>query len=274
MVKELEKTLKDKYENLKAELRARDKMLVAFSGGVDSALLAKVAKDVLGDSAWAIMVDSETVPKFELEEAKKMAKELGINFEIIRTEQLSDDEFAKNDERRCYFCRKNMAKQLQAFAQKKDINTIAAGAQASDLSDYRPGISAFHENGIWHPFIDLEFTKEDIRNLARYLNLQVAEKPAMACLSSRIPYGEKITQENLEMVAAAEDYLRELGFSQYRARTHENLLRIEIEPNEFEKLIKHRDDIIEKMKALGYIYITLDLMGFKSGSMNETLKNE
>lgn len=272
MDKEIEKPLKDKYEKLKSEIRARDKILVAFSGGVDSALLAKVAQDILGDSAWAIMVDSETVPKFELEEAKKLARDLHINFEIIRTEQLSDDEFVKNDARRCYFCRKNMAKRLQSFAQKKEINTIAAGAQASDLSDYRPGISAFHENGIWHPFIDLGFTKDDIRNLARYLNLPVAEKPAMACLSSRIPYGQELTQENLEMVSAAEDYLRKLGFSQYRARTHDNLLRIEVEPNEFEKLITHRDEIIEKMKALGYVYITLDLVGFKSGSMNEALK--
>ena len=151
MEKELEETLKNKYEKLKAELRDKDKILVAFSGGVDSALLAKVAKDVLGDSAWAIMVDSETVPKFELDEAKKLARELGINFEIIGTEQLSDDEFVKNDERRCYFCRKNMAKQLKSIAQKKDIYTIAAGAQASDLSDYRPGISAFRSRALQAP---------------------------------------------------------------------------------------------------------------------------
>lgn len=265
-------TLKEKYENLKRAIKAKKRMVIAFSGGVDSALLATISKDVLGDSVWAVLVESETVPDSEKRAAVELAKDLKINFEIINMVQLNDDEFTRNDAQRCYLCRKKMAEKLKVFADEKNIDVIAAGAQASDLDDYRPGIRAFHEAEIWHPFIEFGFSKEEIRQLARYLGLPISNKPAMACLSSRIPYGHIITQEKLTIIEKAEEYLNELGFSQYRARVDSNTIRIEIQPEEFDKLMENRKDIINKMKALGLVYVSLDLEGFRSGSMNEVLE--
>ncbi len=270
----LNNSLNDKYQQLMAAIKSKEKVVVAFSGGVDSALLAKIAYDALGANAWAVLVDSETVPGYELECASALATELGFNYEIVKMEQLSDEDFNRNTPNRCYFCRKGMAEQLLAFAKDKGIKTIIAGAQASDLSDHRPGIKAFDEAGIWHPLIELKFSKDEVRQLGRHLDLPVSEKPSMACLSSRVPYGQQITSEVLNMIANAEEYLRELGFTQYRARTHDKMIRIEIDTEEFDNILKHRDQIIEKMKELGYLYVTLDLEGFKSGSMNEELKNK
>ncbi|WP_455392497.1 ATP-dependent sacrificial sulfur transferase LarE [[Eubacterium] cellulosolvens] len=273
-VESLSNSLKEKYEKLQDEIRSKGKILIAFSGGVDSALLAKIAYDELGNSAWAVLIDSETVPKFESKNAHDVAKSIGINFAVIRLNQLSDNEFTRNDLDRCYFCRKSMAQHLLKFAHEKSISTVAAGAQVSDLADYRPGIKAFHESNIWHPFIDLKISKGEIRQLAKFLELPVSNKPSMACLSSRIPYGQEITGESLQMIGAAEDYLRELGFSQYRARLHENLIRIEVPPSEFEILMRNRDSILKKMKEIGFTYVSLDLEGFRSGSMNEVIPDE
>jgi uncharacterized protein len=268
----LSNELIDKYNKLQNDISKKQRIIIAYSGGVDSALLAKIAKQTLGESAVAVFLDSETVPRFELESAEKLAKEIGIKFKILNVKQLSDDKFIQNDKDRCYYCRSDMAQTLMDFADSLKIETIAAGAQATDLDDYRPGIKAFHEAGIWHPFIEFGFSKEDIRKLANYLQLPVSDKPSMACLSSRVAYGQKITEENLKMIETAEDYLRKLGFTQYRARISENTIRIEIEVNEFEKLLENRTEIIAKMKELGFIYISLDLEGFRSGSGNEILK--
>ncbi len=271
MAIELSESLKKKYNELQNAIQSKEKLIIAYSGGVDSALLAKVAYNVLGKNAWAVLVNSETVPKFELDLARDLATKIGISFEILEATQLSDKNFTKNDTNRCYLCRKKMAEFLRTFANEKGDATIAAGAQATDLDDFRPGIKAFHEAGIWHPFIDLNISKQDIRQLAEHLNLPVFDKPSMACLSSRVPYGQEITHEILEMISLAEDYLRNLGFTVYRARVHNNILRIEINQNEFNILMKHRSEIIRKMKQLGFSYITLDLEGFRSGSMNEVL---
>jgi uncharacterized protein len=270
---ELASDLNEKYEKLKSAISEKTKIIVAYSGGVDSALLVKISKDLLGDSAWAVLVDSETVSKSELDSATDLARTLGINYEIIRIEQLTDADFIKNDTQRCYYCRKKMAEQLRSFAQEKGITTIAAGAQASDLTDYRPGIKAFNESEIWHPFIDFGFTKDDIRVLAQYLGLPISNKPSMACLSSRIPYGQKITKDNLELVEGAEEYLRSLGFTQFRARINDKTLRIEVIPGEIDRLMELRERIIKRMKEFGIVYITVDLEGFRSGSMNEVLND-
>lgn len=271
MVERLSASLKNKYETLQAEIKAKNKILIAYSGGVDSALLAKIAFDVLVDRAWAVLVDSETVPEFELNSAREQASAIGINFNVIQISQLKDNKFIQNDMNRCYFCRKSMARTLARYAHEKGIRTIAAGAHSSDLDDYRPGIKAFQEAKIWHPFIELRFTKPEVRALAKYLGLSIFRKPSMACLSSRIPYGQKITAEALSMIGRAEDYLRQLGFSQYRARTHDKLIRIEIDLDELDKLLANRTHIIEKMKEIGYTYVSLDLEGFRSGSMNEVI---
>jgi uncharacterized protein len=265
--------LKEKYERLSSAIKSKGKIVIAYSGGVDSALLAKLAHLKLGNEAFAVLVDSETVPKFELSSAKELAEDIGISFDTIYIEQLADNRFVENDEKRCYYCRSSMARSLIEFAKDHQVDTIAAGAQASDLDDYRPGIQAFNESGIWHPFIEFDFSKKDIRNLAKHLGLPTHNKPAMACLSSRIQYGQKITVSELQMVASAEDYLRELGFSQYRARTHGTLLRIEVPSDEIELLLKSRDQILKKMKEIGYKFVTLDLEGFRSGSMNLDLEN-
>jgi uncharacterized protein len=264
--------LLEKYNKLKNEIEKKQKIIIAYSGGVDSALLAKIAHHILGDSAIAVFLNSETVPKFELESARQLAHEIGIELKIFIVNQLSDERFIKNDKNRCYYCRSDMAQILKDFADTLKIETIAAGAQATDLGDYRPGIKAFEEVGIWHPFIEFDFSKDDVRQLAKYLQLPVSDKPSMACLSSRVEYGHEITENNLKMIEAAEDYLRDTGFTQYRARILENTIRIEIIPNEFEKIFINRNEIISKMKELGFVYVTLDLEGFRSGSGNEILK--
>jgi uncharacterized protein len=274
MEEQLPTLVKEKYEKLRAAFESKEKILIAYSGGVDSAVLAKIAYDALGNNAWAVLVASETVPQFEATSAHEVADDIGINYNIIQVSQLSDHEFTQNDLYRCYFCRKSMAKNLAVFAHEKGIDTIAAGAHASDLDDYRPGIKAFHESEIWHPFIEFHINKDEVRQLARFLGLSVSDKPSMACLSSRIPYGHKITGEALEMIAAAEDYLRDLGFSQYRARTHDKLIRIEVNIDELDKLLTNRIQIVKKMKEIGYTYISLDLEGFRSGSMNEGITKE
>jgi uncharacterized protein len=212
------------------------------------------------------------VPRSERNAAIKLAESLGINFQILKVTQLDDENFVRNDDQRCYYCRGEMAKELMKFAGDKKIDTIAAGAQASDLDDYRPGIKAFQKAGIWHPFIEFEFTKDEIRILADHLGLAVSDKPSMACLSSRIPYGQEITRKDLEMVENAEEFLCKLGFTQYRARIHDKTIRIEINPDEFDRLMKNRKSITKRLKELGFIYVTLDLEGFRSGSMNEVLE--
>ena len=271
MVKELSKELNKKFEKLKESIRSKEKMIIAYSGGVDSALLAKVAKDVLKERSVAVFLNSETVPHSELQAAEELANEIEIEFRIIEVNQLTDQRFIKNDKNRCYYCRSDMAERLKELARELGIETIAAGAQATDLDDYRPGIKAFNEADIWHPFIEFDFSKTDIRCLAEHLALTVSKKPAMACLSSRVKYGQKITKETLSMIEDAEEYLRKLGFTQYRARVHDKTLRIEILPEEFEKFMKIREEIVTKMKKLGFIYVSLDLEGFRSGSGNKLL---
>ena len=268
----LDQSLQNKYNDLRAAISARSSAVVSFSGGVDSALLAKIAHDELKDNAIAVMVNNETVPALEVAAAKELAAKVGIDLQVVNTDPLANHEFTKNTRRRCYLCRQDMARKLQEVAEENKIDTILAGAQASDLDDYRPGIKAFDDAGIWQPLIELGFTKSEVRKLARYLDLPVAAKPAMACLSSRVPYGQEITGETLAMIEAAEGYLQGLGFNQYRARTHHKLIRIEILADEFEKLMEHRAAIVSKMKEIGYQYITLDLEGFRSGSMNEALE--
>lgn len=264
-----------KIEMLKNKMRERKKILVAFSGGVDSAVVAKLAYDALGKNALAITIDAETFPKSELEIAKIVAREIGIKHRIIKHSELSNPNIAKNPVDRCYHCRKDLAITLRRIAETEGIRTIADGVNFSDLNEHRPGIKAANEEGIWHPLIEMKLSKKNVRKMAEELNLTVYDKPSTACLSSRIPYGEKITISKLRNIEKAESFLRKLGFSQVRVRVHKNIARIEVSKNEIIMLLdeKKRKSITNELKKLGYTYITLDLEGYRSGSMDEVLSD-
>ncbi len=264
-------SLTEKLEDLKKRIAEKGKLLVAYSGGVDSSFLAKVAHDVLGEGALAVILDSETYAKSELEQAIRLAESLGLNFRVAKFSILADDEFVQNPSTRCYICKKRSAAVLLGIADEEGIRCIADGVNLSDLGDYRPGITACDEEGIWHPFVDSKISKEDIRTLAEIQGLPIWNKPSSACLASRIPYRERITKENLRMVGEAEDYLKSLGFGQLRVRSHGQTARIELSKPDLQRALNCRDEIVLRLKGIGFKYVTLDLEGFRSGSTNEVL---
>ena len=247
--------------------------IVAFSGGVDSSVIAKAAFLALNENAIALTANSKTFPKYELEEAKKVAKEIGIKHVIIEEDELRDERVRKNTEQRCYFCRSNLAIALKNFAEKYASNyVIVDGANKDDTFDYRPGLKALKEHGIRSPLIELGIGKKEVREIAKIFNLSNADKPSMACLASRIPYGEEISYEKLEKVEKAEKFLKELGFKQVRVRYHNNeIARIEVNENELIKAIEKRSEIISELKNIGFNYIALDLQGYRQGSLNEVI---
>ena len=261
----------DKLQVLKKMLAEKEKILISFSGGVDSSLLAKVAGDVLGENAICVILDSETMPRSELENAKALARSFNINCLVAKYSIIDDPDFIKNPPIRCYLCKKASARTLKIVAAEKGINCIADGVNLSDYGDYRPGIKASDEEGIWHPFVEAGIAKEDIRELAKQMGLSFWDKPSSACLASRIPYGDQITCANLEMVEMAEDYLKTLGHNQARVRVHGSVARIEVPEDEMEMVLLSRDRIAKELKKAGFKYIALDLQGFRSGSMNEVL---
>jgi len=220
----------------------------------------------------AVTADSPTLPRSELAEAAALAKELGAKHVIITTEELQDERFASNPRDRCYYCKQELFIQLRCLADQLQCDYVAYGATAADLGDHRPGMRAAKEAGVVAPLLETGFTKEDVRSLSRQLGLRTWDKPAMACLSSRFPYGTRITEERLSQVEQAEELLRrQLGFREVRVRHHDSIARIEIQPQEFERLLEEstRDYALSELKKLGYIYVTLDLGGFRSGSLNE-----
>jgi len=261
----------DKLEDLKKRIERKGTLLVAYSGGVDSSLLASVAHDVLGDLALAVILDSETMPRSELVHARSLAESLGLNYLVAEFSILGEEQFVQNPATRCYICKKKSATVLKNIAAAQGISCIADGVNFSDYRDYRPGIAACDEEGIWHPFVDVAITKEDIRSLAHSLGLPVWDKPSSACLASRIAYGEPITKEILRMVEEAEEYLKSRGFGQLRVRAHGHVARIELLKQDMARAIEGSDEIAKVLKAIGFNYVTLDLEGFRSGSMNEVL---
>lgn len=264
--------LPDKLEHLKKSISEKKKLLVAFSGGVDSSLLAAVAQDALGEDALAVVMDCETMPRSELLGARALAAFLGLNYRVAEFPILKDEQFCSNLASRCYICKKRAAGVLKDIAKEEGISYIADGVNLSDYDDYRPGIAACDEEGIWHPFVDSAISKADIRALAKGLGLPVWNKPSAACLASRIPYGQPITPESLRMVDEAEQYLMSQGFSSLRVRSHEGLARIEIPTQDMSRAMICRDEIARTLKSIGFDYVALDLEGFRSGSMNESLK--
>lgn len=270
----MSKVLEKKLEKLKKSLEEMESVLIAFSGGCDSSFLAKVAYDVLGNRAIAVTANSELYADSEVKESKKIASEIGIKHEIISSNELEVHGFRDNPSDRCYFCKKELFSKLIEVAKKQDFRYVLDGSNFDDIDDYRPGMKAGKELNIRSPLKEVELTKVEIRQLSREFGLHTADKPAMACLASRFPYGTKIREEDLKRVEKAEEFLRDLGFAQLRVRHHGDIARIEILPEDIESLLKNgfREKIVAKFKKLGYRYITFDLEGYRTGSMNEVLK--
>ena len=267
-------SIDQKLQNLHDLLRSMKRVVIGYSGGVDSAFLAKAAYDVLGDGALAVTADSESYAEGELEYAVDLARRIGIPHEIIHTEEMNDPHYAANPINRCYYCKSELFIKLQDVAKCHGASYILYGANADDVGDFRPGMQAAAEIGAQAPLRDVGLTKVEIREMSRRFDLPVWDRPATACLSSRVPYGTAITPEILSKIDRAERVLRDLGFRQVRVRHHDQIARIEILKSEIPLLFERNltDTIVSQLREIGYIYVTLDLAGFRSGSMNESLK--
>jgi uncharacterized protein len=261
----------DKSEKLLKWFVDKESVAVALSGGVDSSLVAKAAHRVLGQNAIAVTAKSSTLPERELECAKKVAGEIGIEHIMIDEDELDDPRFVENPANRCYFCREGLVRAIKKLADERGIKHVLDGANADDPGEHRPGLQALREEGARSPLLELGFTKKEVREVARQFKLSVSDKPSMACLASRIPYGEPITKKKLTMVEKAEDYLKEKGFRQVRVRNHGGIARIELEKAETPQAFALKDEISHELKKLGFNYVTLDLEGYRSGSMDEVL---
>lgn len=258
-------------ERLTGWFEGRKGAIIAFSGGVDSCAVASAAKAALGDKAIAVTSKSQTFPPSELAHAKRLAGEIGITHIIIEENELSNPHFVKNSEDRCYHCRTGLVTGLKAISDKYGISCIVDGANADDMGEHRPGMKAMKEAGVKSPLIDLGITKAEVRKIAKGFGLSAHERPAMACLASRIPYGERITKESLQRIEKAENFLRELGATQMRVRHHDSTARIEVLQEEMSTIIENRAQVVEALKGLGFAYVTLDVQGYRSGSMDEVL---
>lgn len=263
-----------KLENLKAIIKDKGGAVVAFSGGVDSTFLLKVAAEVLGDKVIAVTANSETYPKRELEEAKLFAGTQGIRHIVIETLELEIAGFADNPPDRCFYCKHELFSKLTAIAKENGIKYVFDGSNYDDRNDHRPGMRAAKQLGVISPLKEAEMTKEDIRELSKEYGLSTWNKPSFACLSSRFPYGTKITPDKLAIVGEAENFIRDLGFKELRVRYHDTIARIEVGRADLERIVTFADEITAKLKALGFLYVTLDLSGYKTGSMNYTLSEE
>jgi uncharacterized protein (TIGR00268 family) len=267
---EINDRLTKRIDAILAEMREMERLVVAFSGGVDSSVVAALAYRALGDKALAVTAVSETLPERELQEAREVAAEIGIPFRTMSFSELDDERFVENTSARCFFCQSMRFDQLQDIARAVDCDVLASGTNASDLGDHRPGLKAMEERRVYQPLLDHELDKGEVRELAKWLGLSVWDKPAKACLSSRIPHGIAVTNERLRRIEKAEDALHERGFRQYRVRDHDGLARIEVGTDELERLLEREmlDQIKDHVRNAGFDRVTVDLSGYTSGSLN------
>ncbi len=260
-----------KYEELKKYLSSFENIAVAFSGGIDSAFLLKAAVDVFGDNIIAITANPFSFPKRELEASRSYCERVGVRHIVFDVDELNIDGFAMNTKDRCYICKKVLFEKMFEIIRNNDISIIAEGSNIDDNKDYRPGLKAVEELGVLSPLRKIGYTKNEIRKTAEKLGISIWNKQSSACLSSRFAYGEIITGEKLIMVENAEQILYDMGFQQFRVRIHGLIARIEVMPEEFEKLIENRIEIYNTIKDYGFTYVTMDLKGYRTGSMNENL---
>ena len=261
----------NKLQPLISRLKEYKSAVIAFSGGVDSTFLARVAKDVYGENLLLITATSSTYPFYELDEAKSLANMLEIKHKIIVSEEIDIPGYADNPPDRCYYCKSELFGKIKYIASKEGFDVIFDGSNADDLKDFRPGMKAKQEKGVISPLADAGFTKNDIRHFSAEFKLPTATKQSYACLASRFPYGEKITKVKLDRLAMAEFEVRKLGFSQFRIRSHSNLARFEFIPSEMDQAWNIKDKLTEICQNSGFTFVTIDLKGYRTGSMNEVL---
>jgi len=264
----------NKYEVLLSQLNSYDSMLVAYSGGIDSTLLAVAAHVVLGDKCLCALATSDTYPQSEVDDARRIAQELKLRLVEVETNELVDPLFRENSPERCYHCKIELFGFLRTLATNNGFTHLADGSNIDDLDDHRPGRRAANEIGVVSPLVDAGFTKQDIRDVARMLGLPNWDKPSMACLASRFPYGEEITEQGLHQVAEAEAELRRMGLRQFRVRSHGNVARLEVEPDEMDHAWEMRTAVSDAIKRAGFSFVAQDLEGYRTGSLNEVLGPE
>jgi uncharacterized protein len=264
--------LKDKYNSLQKILKKLDKVIVAYSGGVDSTLLLKVAAETLGaEKVLACIAEGPSLPQSQYLQAAERAKNMGVDVRTVKPNELADVAYSANRADRCFHCKLHLYGILAGIAREQNFNCVIYGCNFDDKDDFRPGNRAAEVFGVRCPLMEAELTKEDIRNLSRQMGLPTADIPASPCLASRIAYGLEITEQRLKQVEEAEEFMRGLGLVEFRVRHHDTIVRIEVHQEDFEMVLANRSRIVEKLQELGFKYVTVDLQGFRSGSLNEML---
>ena len=261
----------EKYSQIQRLMADLGSVVVAYSAGVDSTLVLRIARDALGERVVAATGLSDTYPDEEMAEARTLAAEMGVEHVMVRTEELTDPRYAMNSHQRCFFCKNELYGKLRELADQRGIPHIVDGTNADDLGDHRPGLRAARQIGVRSPLQEVGMTKAEIREISNELGLRTWDKPAFACLSSRFPFGTPITLEKLKQVADAERGIRQLGFRGFRVRHHDKLARLEVDPADFPRVLERHDEVVACIRAAGYRFVTLDLQGYRSGSLNEGL---